>query len=103
MNFDVSSSALSYNLQAISKVIASKNTVPILDCFLFYLEGEKRKLTIIASDMETRLEKALPHWKKLWGWTSAQALSYRPGHKPSGYSGIGERIVFYNSLFVCNV
>lgn len=59
MNFDVSSSALSYNLQAISKVIASKNTVPILDCFLFYLEGEKRKLTIIASDMETRLETSI--------------------------------------------
>jgi DNA polymerase-3 subunit beta len=53
MKFNVSSSALLTALQSISKVIASKNTLPILDSFLFNLEGVK--LTITASDMETRL------------------------------------------------
>jgi DNA polymerase-3 subunit beta len=53
MKFNVSSSALLSALQSISKVIASKNTLPILDSFLFSLEGEK--LTITASDSETRL------------------------------------------------
>lgn len=53
MRFNVSSTALLSRLQSISKVIASKNTLPILDSFLFELEGEK--LTITASDVETRL------------------------------------------------
>ncbi|MDL2265242.1 DNA polymerase III subunit beta [Parabacteroides sp. OttesenSCG-928-G07] len=53
MRFDVSSTALLSRLQSISKVIASKNTLPILDSFLFELKGEK--LTITASDVETRL------------------------------------------------
>lgn len=53
MRFDVSSTALLSRLQSISKVIASKNSLPILDSFLFHLEGEK--LTITASDAETRL------------------------------------------------
>ena len=53
MKFNVSSTALLSALQSISKVIASKNTLPILDSFLFHLEGEK--LTIVASDVETRL------------------------------------------------
>ncbi len=59
MKFDVSSSALSFHLQSISKVIASKNTVPILDCFLFRLDKEARRLFITASDMETRLETSI--------------------------------------------
>jgi DNA polymerase-3 subunit beta len=53
MKFNVSSSAFFSALQSISKVIASKNALPILDSFLFNLEGEK--LTITASDVETRL------------------------------------------------
>ena len=53
MRFIVSSTALLSALQTVSKVIASKNTLPILDSFLFDLEGEK--LTITASDVETRL------------------------------------------------
>jgi DNA polymerase-3 subunit beta len=53
MKFDVSSSALMSRLQSISKVIATKNTLPILDCFLFLLEDDK--LTVIAADAETRL------------------------------------------------
>jgi len=59
MKFDVSSSALSFHLQLISKVIASKNTVPILDCFFFRLDKEGRRLFITASDMETRLETSI--------------------------------------------
>jgi DNA polymerase-3 subunit beta len=53
MKFNVSSSALLSALQSLSKVIASKNTLPILDSFLFHLEGTA--LTITASDVETRL------------------------------------------------
>lgn len=53
MRFDVSSTALLFHLQSISKVIASKNSLPILDSFLFKLEGTT--LTITASDSETRL------------------------------------------------
>ena len=57
MKFIVSSSALLTALQTVSKVIASKNTLPILDSFLFNLEGGK--LTITASDVETRLVTSL--------------------------------------------
>lgn len=53
MKFTISSSALSSNLQAIGKVISSKNTLPILDYFLFQLEGNSLKIT--ASDLETTL------------------------------------------------
>ncbi len=53
MRFDVSSTALLSRLQSISKVIASKNSLPILDSFLFDLQGTT--LTITASDAETRL------------------------------------------------
>lgn len=53
MRFDVSSSALLSRLQSISRVIASKNSLPILDSFLFNLEGNT--LTMTASDVETRL------------------------------------------------
>ena len=60
MRFDVSSTALLSRLQSISKVIASKNSLPILDSFLFHLEGEK--LTITASDAATHFnEIALIH------------------------------------------
>lgn len=57
MKFIVSSSALYAALQSVSKVIASKNTLPVLDSFLFDLADEK--LTIIASDVETRLTTSL--------------------------------------------
>lgn len=53
MKFVVSSTALLSHLQAISKVINSKNTLPILDCFLLELEGTTLSLT--AADSETRL------------------------------------------------
>jgi DNA polymerase-3 subunit beta len=57
MRFVVSSTALLSHLQAISKVINSKNTLPILDCFLLELEGST--LTLTASDSETRLVTSL--------------------------------------------
>ncbi|MDR2809379.1 MAG: DNA polymerase III subunit beta [Tannerellaceae bacterium] len=53
MKFDVSSTALLSRLQSISKVIASKNAIPILDCILFELQGNK--LIITASDSDTRM------------------------------------------------
>jgi DNA polymerase-3 subunit beta len=53
MKFDVSSTALLSRLQSISKVIASKNSLPVLDCFLFELQQDK--LVITASDVDTRM------------------------------------------------
>ena len=54
MKFVVSSSALLSQLQSISRVINSKNTLPILDCFLLDINGDK--LTLKAADNDTRLE-----------------------------------------------
>ena len=53
MKFVVSSTELLNHLQAVSKVINSKNTLPILDNFLFKLEGNILEVT--ASDLETTL------------------------------------------------
>jgi DNA polymerase III subunit beta len=53
MKFVTSSTELLSHLQAISRVINSKNTLPILDNFLFNLEDGK--LTITASDLESTL------------------------------------------------
>lgn len=53
MKFVVSSTELLNHLQAISRVISSKNTLPILDNFLFSLE--ENNLEITASDLETTL------------------------------------------------
>ena len=54
MKFVVSSATLLNHLQAISRVINSKNTLPILDCFL--LDLKNNILTLTAADSETRLE-----------------------------------------------
>jgi DNA polymerase-3 subunit beta len=51
MEFVVSSSELLNRLQAVSKVISTRNTLPILDNFLFNLEGNTLEIT--ASDLET--------------------------------------------------
>ena len=53
MKFIVSSTALSSHLQAISRVINSKNALPILDCFLFELEDGTLSVTV--SDSETTM------------------------------------------------
>jgi DNA polymerase-3 subunit beta len=53
MKFVVSSTELLSHLSAISKVINSKNTLPILDNYLFLLEDNR--LTVTASDLESTL------------------------------------------------
>ena len=53
MKFIVSSTGLFSHLQAIARVINSKNSLPILDCFL--LEITDGTLSITASDSETTL------------------------------------------------
>jgi DNA polymerase III subunit beta len=53
MNFVVSSSELFAHLQSINKVISSKNSLPILDNFLFQVEG--KNLQVTASDLESTL------------------------------------------------
>jgi DNA polymerase-3 subunit beta len=53
MKFVVSSTDLLGHLQAVSRVISSKNTLPILDNFLFRLEGNELEIT--ASDLESTL------------------------------------------------
>jgi DNA polymerase III subunit beta len=53
MKFVVSSNLLLTHLQAISRVISSKNTLPILDNFLFELSD--KQLQITASDLESTM------------------------------------------------
>ena len=53
MKFVVSSSELLTRLQSINRVISSKNTLPILDNFLF--EINENILTVTASDIETTM------------------------------------------------
>jgi DNA polymerase-3 subunit beta len=53
MKFVVSSTDLLGHLQSISRVISSKNTLPILDNFLFNISGNDLEIT--ASDLESTL------------------------------------------------
>lgn len=53
MKFVVSSTELLSRLQSISRVISSKNTLPILDNFLFVIQ--EQTLTITASDLESTM------------------------------------------------
>ena len=57
MKFIVSSTGLFSHLQAVSRVINSKNSLPILDCFLFELTDGT--LNITASDSETTLSTSI--------------------------------------------
>ncbi|MDH8700973.1 DNA polymerase-3 subunit beta [Dysgonomonadaceae bacterium PH5-43] len=57
MKFLVSSNLLLNHLQTVGRVIASKNSVPILDCFLFELQGNQ--LSITAADSETRMTTSI--------------------------------------------
>jgi DNA polymerase III subunit beta len=57
MKFIVSSSTLYKNLQALSGVLSSNNTLPILDDFLFELDGQQ--LSITASDLETTMKVSI--------------------------------------------
>ena len=58
MRFTLSSSALSSRLSTLSKVINSKNALPILDCFLF--EVVNNTLAITASDSENVMKTSIP-------------------------------------------
>ena len=53
MKFVISSSVLSSRLMTIGRVIVQKNTIPILDCFCFDIQGTT--LTLTASDNDTTL------------------------------------------------
>lgn len=57
MRFIVSSTGLFSRMQAVSRVINSKNSLPILDCFL--VELNENGLTITASDSETTLTTSM--------------------------------------------
>jgi DNA polymerase-3 subunit beta len=57
MKLVISSTALFSHLQAIGRVINSKNTLPILDCFLF--EVNDGALSLTASDNETTMATSL--------------------------------------------
>ena len=57
MKFTISSSKLFSQLQAVSRVINSKNALPILDDVLFDLAGNELKLT--ASDGETTIRTSV--------------------------------------------
>lgn len=57
MKFIVSSLKLLKSLQALSGVIGSKNTLPILDDFLFHLEESQLKIT--SSDLDVTMTVAL--------------------------------------------
>ena len=57
MKFNVSSSQLFAQLQAVSRVINSKNALPILDDVLFDLAGNE--LTLTASDGETTIRTSI--------------------------------------------
>ena len=57
MNFVVSSSSLLKHLQTISGVLTINNTLPILDNFLFEIEG--KTLWVSASDIETTMKTTL--------------------------------------------
>lgn len=58
MRFIVSSSLLSKNLSALSGVLNTSNTLPILDDFLFELREDS--LLITASDLETTMTVEIP-------------------------------------------
>ena len=57
MRFTVSSTALSSRLGILSRVINSKNSIAILDCFLF--EVSNGRLEITASDSENVMKTEL--------------------------------------------
>ena len=58
MKFVVSSTEILGHIQAVSRVISNKNTLPILDNFLFELKNDE--LIVTASDLETTLITTIP-------------------------------------------
>lgn len=59
MRFTVSSSALSSKLNMLAKVIGSKNSLPILDCFLFQVANGEMSITASDSDNVIKSRLAL--------------------------------------------
>ena len=57
MQFTLSSGALNSRLQTLARVINSKNTLSILDCFLF--EVANNVLTVTASDSENVMQSTI--------------------------------------------
>ncbi len=58
MKFVLSSTVLSSRLSTIGRVIAPKNAIPILGCFLFKIEGNT--LTVTASDNDATFHATIP-------------------------------------------
>ena len=58
MRFTLSSTALSNKLAALSRVINSKNALPILGDFVFEINGQTLRLT--ASDSENTMHTTVP-------------------------------------------
>jgi DNA polymerase-3 subunit beta len=58
MRFTVSSAALNSRLQTLSKVISTKNSMPILESFLFQIH--QNEMSITASDSENVMVSVLP-------------------------------------------
>ena len=65
MRFIVSSTDLLQGLVSVQKVIASKSSLPILDNFLFTLDGNT--LTVTGSDGRQHLRPSLPSTRLLKG------------------------------------
>lgn len=57
MRFTVSSTALSSKLNMLAKVIGGKNSLPILDCFLFQVANGE--MTITASDSDNIIKSSI--------------------------------------------
>ena len=57
MRFTVSSSALSSKLNMLAKVIGSKNSLPLIDCFLFQVANGEMSIT--ASDSDNVIKSTL--------------------------------------------
>lgn len=58
MKFVINSSVLSNRLQTLGRVVSTKNTMPILESFLFQIDSDKH-LTIVSSDAEIRITTKL--------------------------------------------
>ncbi|MBR1793336.1 MAG: DNA polymerase III subunit beta [Bacteroidales bacterium] len=58
MKFIVNSQLLSKQLSSISGILSNNNTVPIINCFLFHVEGNT--MTIRTTDLATTLTTTLP-------------------------------------------
>ena len=61
MKFVVSSTALLNVLQTSNKVVSNKNTLPILDNFLFELKDGVLKITLPRAEARKELPKANPN------------------------------------------